>query len=109
MTRLIYVVQPQDITDHKEIEVELRQERDLFEGIVETSPIGITVVDADGALTFVNERAEKNFYGRPREGIGEFTPMTIPRWDLVDENGEPLDSGGDAPFDRSGRSQRTGT
>jgi len=87
----------QDITDHKEIEVELRQERDLLEGIVETSPIGITVVDADGALTFVNERAEK-IYGRPREGIGEFT-HDDPRWDLVDENGEPLDSG-DAPFDR---------
>jgi len=96
----------QDITDHKEIEVELRQERDLLEGIVETSPIGITVVDADGALTFVNERAEK-IYGRPREGIGEFT-HDDPRWDLVDENGEPLDSGDDA-VRSSGRSQRTGT
>jgi len=53
---------------------ELRQERDL-EGIVETSPIGITVVDAEMGLTFVNERAEK-IYGRPREG-SENSPTTI--------------------------------
>ena len=87
----------QDITDHRRIEAELRQERNLLEGVVETSPIGIIVVDADGTFTFVNERAEE-IYGRSRETISEFT-HDDPRWDLIDENGESFDDG-DAPFDQ---------
>jgi len=98
MTRLShYVVQPKTSPITKRLKLNFDKNGIFSKGIVETSPIGITVVDADGALTFVNERAEK-IYGRPREGIGEFT-HDDPRWDLVDENGEPLDSG-DAPFDR---------
>ena len=87
----------EDITDHKEIEAELRQERDLFEGIVETSPIGIAVVDADGTLTFINDRAEE-IYGRSSEEIEEFT-HDDPRWGLIDEDGTPLEAGSTA-FDR---------
>ena len=87
----------QDITDHKEIESELRQERDLFEGIVKTSPIGITVVDADGTLSFVNEQAEE-IYGRSSEEINDFTHDDS-RWELVTENGEPIEAG-TTPFER---------
>jgi len=87
----------QDITDHKEIEAELQQERDLFEGIVETSPIGITVVDADGGLSFINDRAEE-IYGRSSEEIDDFTHDDS-RWGLVDEDGEPLEAG-TTPFER---------
>jgi PAS domain S-box-containing protein len=87
----------EDITDHKEIEAELRQERDLFEGIVETSPIGITVVDADGTLSLINDRAEE-IYGRSSEEIEEFT-HDDPRWGLIDEDGTPLEAGSTA-FDR---------
>ena len=86
-----------DITERKQVERDLRQERDLVQGIVETSPVGITVVDADGEVTFANERAE-DIYGRSREEISEFS-HNDPRWELVDENGEPLETG-DTPFDR---------
>ncbi|WP_265112244.1 PAS domain S-box protein [Halosolutus halophilus] len=85
-----------DITDRKQAERELRQERDLVKGIVETSPVGIAVVDADGEVSFANERAEK-IYGRSRDELSGFS-HDDPRWDLVDENGKPLKTG-EAPFD----------
>jgi len=87
----------QDITDHKEIESELRQERDLFEGIIKTSPIGITVVDADGTLSFVNEEG-KEIYSRSNEEIDGLT-HDDPRWGLIDENGDSLEAGL-LPFER---------
>ncbi len=37
----------------------LRGERDLFRRICETSPAGITVVDASGMITYANARAEQ--------------------------------------------------
>ncbi|WP_226042756.1 PAS domain S-box protein [Natrinema sp. DC36] len=86
-----------DITERKQAERELRQERDLVKGIVETSPVGIAVVDADGEVTFANEHAEE-IYGRSRDELGGFS-HDDPRWDLVNENGEPLETG-EAPFDR---------
>ncbi|WP_323190116.1 PAS domain S-box protein [Halostella sp. PRR32] len=72
-------------------------DRDLVEGIVQTSPVGIAVVDDDGTMTFANERAEE-IYGRPRQEINEFTHDDS-RWALVNEAGEPLEAG-EAPFDR---------
>ncbi|WP_232703564.1 PAS domain-containing protein [Halobacterium wangiae] len=71
--------------------------RDVVEGIVQTSPVGITVVDGDGTLAFANERAEE-IYGRSREEINEFTHDDS-RWGLVGEHGQPLEAG-EAPFDR---------
>ncbi|RQH00841.1 PAS domain S-box protein [Natrarchaeobius oligotrophus] len=72
-------------------------ERDLVEEVVETSPIGIAVVDATGTVTFANEHAEE-IYGRSREELNEYTHDDS-RWDLVNEDGEPLASG-EAPFNR---------
>jgi PAS domain S-box-containing protein len=46
-----------DVTERKELEDNLRRERDLRERIVETSPIGIVVVDSDGRISFANEHA----------------------------------------------------
>jgi|GEM_PF-860353 len=87
----------QDITEYKKLEADLRRERDLVEGIVETSPIGISVVDADGTLTFANERAEA-IYGRSSETVEDFT-HDDPRWELVNEGGERFDAG-TTPFER---------
>jgi len=87
----------QDITDHKEVETELRRERDLFEGIVETSPIGITVVDSDGRLTLINDRAEE-IYGRSSEELDDFTHDDS-RLGLANEDGERLEAG-TRPFER---------
>jgi len=86
-----------DITERKQAERSLRQERGLNEGIVETSPVGIAVVDADGNVTFTNERAAE-IYGRSRDELSDFSHDDS-RLDLVDENGEPLERG-EMPFDR---------
>jgi len=87
----------QDITDQKQMERDLRQERNLVTGIVETNPVGIAVVNAEGDLSFANDRAE-TIYRRSREEIGEMS-HDDPEWDLVNEHGDPLEAG-DAPFDR---------
>jgi PAS domain S-box-containing protein len=72
-------------------------DRDLLQGIVQTSPIGIAVVDDTGIVTFANERAEE-IYGRSRDAINDFTHNDS-RWDLVNEDGEPLDAS-ETPFNR---------
>ncbi|HEY9623580.1 MAG TPA: PAS domain S-box protein [Crinalium sp.] len=48
-----------DISDRKRAEEELRQERNLLSRIMETSPAGIAVVDAEGQIIFANTRAEQ--------------------------------------------------
>ncbi|MCU4740563.1 PAS domain S-box protein [Natronoglomus mannanivorans] len=62
---------------------------------------GITAVDTDGELTFANERAEEILGRSADELAGDAFAELIhdgPRWDLVDESGEPLESG-ETPFD----------
>lgn len=63
-----------DITERKQLEDALRQERDLRERIVETSPTGILVVDADGATPFVNEHAAE-LLGLPEEQLSDFESL----------------------------------
>jgi PAS domain S-box-containing protein len=85
----------QDITERKQMERELRQERDLVTGIVETVPVGIAVVTADGDLSFTNEKAS-TIAGWPDEKR-EAMPYNHPRYDLVNEYGDAFDTG-DTPF-----------
>jgi PAS domain S-box-containing protein len=87
----------QDITERKQMERELRQERDLVTEIVETAPVGIAGVTADGDLSFTNEQAS-TIAGWADEG-SEAMPYNHPRYDLLNEHGDPFD-GGDTPFDR---------
>ncbi|MFU8868825.1 PAS domain S-box protein [Natronococcus sp.] len=64
---------------------------------LERSPVGITVVDADGELRFANERAEE-ILGRSRAEIVD-SSHDDPRWGIVDTNGEPIPPA-DLPFER---------
>lgn len=48
-----------DITDRKEREETLREERDVIEHVLETSPIGIGVITPDGDISRVNDQAEE--------------------------------------------------
>jgi PAS domain S-box-containing protein len=48
-----------DITERKARERALREERNLIERIVETSPVGIATLDADGGFDIVNDRTEE--------------------------------------------------
>jgi PAS domain S-box-containing protein len=85
-----------DITERKQTERTLKQERDLVTGIVETVPVGLSVVDADGSISFVNEQME-SIAGRSLEELEDMSHDDS-RYDLVDKHGEPLESG-ETPFD----------
>ena len=63
-----------DNTERKQLENDLRQERDLRERIFETSPTGILVVDTNGAISFVNEYAAE-LLGVSKEQISDFEPL----------------------------------
>jgi PAS domain S-box-containing protein len=91
-----------DITERKRTERELREERTLNERIVETSPIGITVIDSEGQLTFANERAEEIF-ARSEELMLTHS-HDDERWDVVDADGEPV-PGDELPFARVKRDE----
>ncbi|ELZ00917.1 PAS/PAC sensor signal transduction histidine kinase [Natrialba chahannaoensis JCM 10990] len=77
-------VYSRDITERK------RRERELarYETIVETSPIGITIVGSDGEMQFANDRAEE-IYGRSKDEINDLS-FDDPNWSEVDVDGEPL-------------------
>ena len=48
-----------DVTERKEREETLREERDVIEHILETSPVGIGVITPDGSISRVNDQAEE--------------------------------------------------
>jgi PAS domain S-box-containing protein len=49
----------QDVTERKQAEEAIEQERQRLRVLVDTSPVGIVVVDADGRLLLVNREAER--------------------------------------------------
>lgn len=48
-----------DITRRKRAELALQRERDLLMRVLNANPSGITMVNADGTITYVNKRAEE--------------------------------------------------
>ncbi|WIV66525.1 PAS domain S-box protein [Natrialbaceae archaeon AArc-T1-2] len=83
--------------ENERVKRRLHEERTLNERIVETSPIGITIVGRDGELQFANDRAEEIF-GRERAWINELS-FDDPDWDEIGVDGEPLERE-DLPFPR---------
>jgi two-component system CheB/CheR fusion protein len=77
-----------DITDIKEYEEKIQRERDLLIRVMENSPIGKTMVDADGNITFANRRAEE-ILGLKRDKITK-RKYNAPEWDIQDINGNPI-------------------
>ncbi|WP_245577208.1 PAS domain-containing hybrid sensor histidine kinase/response regulator [Maridesulfovibrio zosterae] len=57
-----------NIDKRKKVELELQRERDLMGSIMETSPMGILVMDNDGKIIFANEQAAR-VHGVSREDI----------------------------------------
>jgi PAS domain S-box-containing protein len=77
-----------DITARKEAEESLRREQDLISRIMETSPVGIAVVDGEGHITFANAYAEK-VLGLGKEMIVQRT-YDDPQWHITDYDGNPF-------------------
>ncbi|ELZ10021.1 ATP-binding protein [Natrialba aegyptia] len=74
-----------------------KEEQTRRNNVLETSPIGITLINAEGRHVFSNDRAEE-ILGRSIEELETYT-HNDERWDLVDENGEQM-SFYELPFSR---------
>ncbi|MFX0092921.1 MAG: PAS domain S-box protein [Candidatus Hodarchaeota archaeon] len=81
----------------KEDEARLRQERDLLRHVTEMSPIGITIVDGEGKISFANKRAE-DVLGLTRDKITSRT-YNDPQWQITDFEGNPFPDS-ELPFSR---------
>ncbi|MBN1976581.1 MAG: PAS domain S-box protein [Anaerolineae bacterium] len=93
--RMLGIVQ--DITERKQADEALSRERDLVRHIMDTSPVGITLMDRRGQITFANARAEQ-VLGLAREGIGRRT-YNDPGWHITDYDGNPFPDE-ELPFQR---------
>jgi len=62
-----------DMTDRREQERQLRRERDLTDRILDTSPVGIVVLDSDGDHVRINERA-KDVLDIPDDEAESYSP-----------------------------------
>ncbi len=76
-----------DITARKSAEAALRAERDLLDGIMNTSIAAITVLDTEGAIIFANDSAER-VLGLTKREITQRT-YDAPEWRFTDLDGSP--------------------
>jgi len=81
----------------RHVEEQVRESRDLVERITQTSPVGITVLDREGTITFANEQAER-LLGVSREEIGQ-RRFNAPQWRITRYDGSPMPDD-ELPFSR---------
>ena len=74
--------------ERRRAEEALRQEHDLLDRIMETSPAGITMVDRGGMITFANAQAER-VLGLSKDEITQRT-YNSPAWKITDYEGNPF-------------------
>ena len=86
--KAVHIAAVRDITDRAKAEEALKHERDLLERITETSPIGITMVNAAGEITFANSRAE-SILEITKEEVGNIT-YNAQGWRITDFDGNPF-------------------
>ncbi|AHG04491.1 histidine kinase [Halobacterium sp. DL1] len=75
-----------DMTERREHEQRLREERDITERILDTVPVSICVVDADGVLV----RANRRMLERIDVTESELGTYAVDSWSLYDADGEPI-------------------
>ena len=78
----------QDITELKEVEERFRNERDQMARIMDTSQVGIALIDTTGRITMANHRAEE-VLGLTKDGITA-RQYNAPEWDATTVDGEPF-------------------
>jgi PAS domain S-box-containing protein len=76
------------VIERLENEEALRRERNRLEQIMETNPLGVTMVDRSGQLTFANTPAEE-ILGLTKDEISHRT-YDDPKWHITDEEGGPF-------------------
>ncbi|MFC6863216.1 PAS domain S-box protein [Halomicroarcula sp. GCM10025817] len=78
----------QDITEKKARTEALRDERDLTEQLLQSTPVGIAVHKPDGTFVRLNERAEEILDIDREELVG--TPLEEQMWDAMGPDGQPF-------------------
>ncbi|MFO7978074.1 MAG: PAS domain S-box protein [Bacteroidales bacterium] len=87
-TVLYRIVNCQDISQRKQQQKELLQQKNYISNIMNTSPVGITVVNADGQFIFANEAACLVLgLEQPRVRSMSFSH---PEWHIEDYEGRPM-------------------
>ena len=77
-----------DITDRKKAEEALREERDLLDRVLETSPVAIAVFNPEGEFVEASGRAEE-VLGLERDEVTDRT-YNDPAWDITTPEGDPM-------------------
>ncbi|TIH12466.1 PAS domain-containing sensor histidine kinase [Marinifilum sp. JC120] len=77
-----------NIDRRKKVEIELQRERDLMGSIMETSPMGILVIDNDGKIIFANDQAARVHGVAREEIIGR--QHNDPVWKISAHDGSPF-------------------
>jgi two-component system, chemotaxis family, CheB/CheR fusion protein len=84
-----------DISYVKEIEEDVKHQKELFETILEYSPVAKTLVNSDGKITYIN-RAAEILFGFKRQVISKRT-FDHSKWEITDLKGKKILSK-DLPF-----------
>jgi PAS domain S-box-containing protein/putative nucleotidyltransferase with HDIG domain len=87
----------EEIEIKRQAEEALKREQMLLSRIMETSPVGITLVDLEGQITFANSQAEK-VLGLTRDELIQRT-YNAPDWHITTYNGDPFPNE-NLPFQR---------
>lgn len=74
-----------DITQRQQAQARLRRERDLLNGIMQTSVAAITVMDSQGSIVFANDRATQ-VLGLSKSEITQLS-YNAPEWKITDFEG----------------------
>ena len=83
----LYALAQGEIAERKQAQEQLRQERDLVSRIMESSPIGIVVLDRLGRIVYANPQVSK-IWGRGLESL-LLHRYDDPRWRIVSEDAQP--------------------
>jgi PAS domain S-box-containing protein len=73
-----------NITERKKIEEKLRESEEKYRNIVETANEGISIIDAEERITFVNKKIEDMFGYSSEEFIGR------PMWDFLSDESKAI-------------------
>jgi PAS domain S-box-containing protein len=77
-----------DVSARCQAENNLQHERDLFNRIAETSPVGIVTLDSSGQISYANSQAEQ-ILGLEKAQLSART-YRDPAWHICADNGAPM-------------------
>ncbi len=77
-----------DISERRNAETAMKQQSDLINRMMETSPVGITMSNPQGQIVFANSQAE-HIFGLKKDEINQRS-YNDPAWKITDFHGNPV-------------------